>query len=114
VSLAPTSFPRRLTIPTYRLALDLRRYLGFEAGVRLSAADVAKQLSPLTQRTPAAGPVVKAKMARFVALGLAVFVPGVRGGSGWALTPQGADLARASQHWKHPSVRGAARRRGRP
>lgn len=114
MSLAPTPSPRHLAISRYRLALDLRRSLGFEAGVRMSAADLAKQLSPLTQRTPAAGPVVKAKMARFVALGLAVFVPGIRGGSGWALTPQGADLVRASQHWKHPSVRGAARRRGRP
>lgn len=111
VSLAPTARRRHLAVPKYRLALDLPHFPGSEAGARRSAANVAKQLSPLTQLRPVGGPVVRAVVARFGALGFAPIVPGAR--ADWVLTPQGADLVLALQDWKRPSHRGAARRRGR-
>lgn len=119
MNLAPTPAKRQLSIHSYRLAVALRFYLGEQVGVRHGAEAIAKKLPQLKQRkhrAPVGLPVVRDKMTQFVDLGLATFAPGIRGGAGWALTAQGAELVRLSESWKHSYGRSAARprRRGAP
>jgi len=94
--------PRPLTKADRALAATLARYLGSEAGVRRSAADVARELAPIDQRTPRTKDLVAGKAAEWVARGLAVSALGPRGGQGWALTEAGADLIARTWTWKSP------------
>lgn len=96
--------PKRLTRADYQRGIELERYLGREAGVRRSAAEIADQLPTLSQRTPQTSALVRDMAAGWVAQGLAVEVPGPRGGAGWALSPAGTALIAQAMVWKSPAT----------
>ena len=90
--------PRKLSIADERLAADLRELFGSDAGTRLAAADVARELFKRTVYTNrvAAREAAFAVMWDYEAKGFVNDSPGQRGGAGWALSEQGAALIAAS------------------
>lgn len=78
----------------HRIAAELRRLFGVEAGLRRSAAEIARRLQKRSVYSNRAG----AREAAFdlmwddEARGLVDDSPGLRGGAGWRLSVQGAAL----------------------
>ena len=89
---------RRPSKAAYRQASRLFLYLGAVAGERRSAADVARELPTLDQRTPMTKHLVQDLMDEFMAAGLAEAAPGPRGGKGWCLSEKGAALIKRVYH----------------
>lgn len=82
-----------------RIAADLRRFFGVEAGTRLAIADVARTIHQNSVYSNRAGAREAAFeiMWEFEAGGLVDDSPGPRGGAGWSLSTKGAALIARSR-----------------
>lgn len=79
-----------------RIAGELRRYFGSEAGVRLTTAEIGRELPAASRWSrPVEREAVEFLVGRFKASGYVVDAPGPRGGRGWALSDRGAALIAA-------------------
>lgn len=85
-----------------RIAAELRRYFGADAGVRLTATEIGRVLPAASRWSRLAErKAVYMVVQRFKARGYIVEVPGPRGGEGWALSDRGAALVATAwaQRW---------------
>lgn len=82
----------------HRIAADLRRFFGGEAGMRLAVAEVARTIhenSVYVNRADAREAAFDL-MWGYEASGLVDDSPGPRGGAGWQLSTKGAALVAQS------------------